>query len=55
VGRFVRCEQSPRRLERAWTFVRYGFFFNTLRGNLAMLWYLWDMDHAKRSDTPDAA
>ncbi len=47
---FLRCEHSPHRLERAWLFLRYGFFFNTLRGNLAMLWYLWDMSYAKRGE-----
>jgi hypothetical protein len=47
---FLRCEHSPHRLERACNFVRYGFFFNTLRGNLAMLWYLWDMNSAKRRE-----
>jgi glycosyltransferase involved in cell wall biosynthesis len=49
---FLRCEHSPHRLERAWLFLRYGFFFNTLRGNLAMLWYLWDMNYAKRGEGP---
>lgn len=42
------CETSPYRLRRVWNLLRYGFFVNAVRPNLAMLWYLWDMDAAKR-------
>ena len=42
------CEQSPRRAVRTWTLIRNRFFVNGLRSNLALLWYLWDMNRAKR-------
>ncbi len=44
------CEASPSRVKRVWTLLRHRFFVNALRPNLAILWYLWDMDAAKRSD-----
>ncbi len=52
---YVRCEHSPNRLVRVWTYIRYRFFQKGLRPNLAMLWYLWDMKAAKRLAATDAA
>jgi glycosyltransferase involved in cell wall biosynthesis len=49
---FLRCEQNPSRIVRVATFILGGFYFNTFRGNLAMLWYLWDMAAAKRDSPP---
>ncbi len=46
---YVRCETSPSRLVRVFTWLRHGFFQTGLRPNLAMLWYLWDMAAAKRN------
>jgi hypothetical protein len=46
---FLRCERSPNRIVRVIGFIVGGFYFNTFRGNLAMLWYLWDMAAAKRA------
>lgn len=45
---YRRCETSTSRVERVYTFLRYGFFQKGLRPNLAMLWYLWDMDAARQ-------
>jgi hypothetical protein len=45
---YLRCETSASRLVRVFTLVRHRFFVNGLRANLALLWYLWDMDRAKR-------
>jgi len=47
--RYLRAEQSPNRVVRTFSFIAGGYWFNTFRGNLVMLWYLWDMDEAKRS------
>jgi hypothetical protein len=49
LNRFLQAEQNPKRVVRALSFVTGRYWFNTFRGNLAMLWYLWDMDEAKRS------
>ena len=46
--RYILCEVSPSRFIRTGTLVRNGFFVNGLRSNLALLWYLWDMERAKR-------
>ncbi len=42
------CETSPSRLIRVFTLVRHRFFRKSLRVNLAVLWYLWDMQAARR-------
>ncbi len=47
---YVRCEQSRSRWTRVFTLLRGGFFLVGLRQNLAILWYLFDMDAAKRTD-----
>ena len=47
---FERCERSRSRFVRSGTFVRHRFFRKGLRSNLATLWYLWDMDRAKRDE-----
>jgi GT2 family glycosyltransferase len=46
---YVRCETSSNRFVRALTWLTHGFFPNGLRAILARLWYLWDMDAAKRN------
>jgi hypothetical protein len=46
--RYTRCETSPSRVVRTATLIRNGFFVNGLRSNLALLWYLWDMQRAKQ-------
>lgn len=51
---YVRCETSPSRWVRVATWLRYHFFQKGLRPNLAILWYLWDMDAAKRQDVRNA-
>lgn len=43
----VRCERHPSRWVRASSFVRHGFHLGRVRPTLAILWYLWDMEHAK--------
>ena len=48
LSRFVLCETSPSRWVRVATWLRYRFFQKGLRPNLAILWYLWDMNAAKR-------
>jgi hypothetical protein len=48
VEAMVRCERSPYAAVRVWTCLRYGFFYRSWRANLAMLWYLWDMERGKR-------
>lgn len=45
---YVRCETSPNRLVRVFTWLRRGYFQTGLRPNLAIFWYLWDMAAAKR-------
>ena len=45
---YVRCETSSNRFVRVSTWLSHGFFPNGLRAILARLWYLWDMDAAKR-------
>ena len=55
VEAYIRCGASAHRLVRVGTLVRYGFWRMSLRMNLAMLWYLWDMDAAKRADLSAAA
>lgn len=47
---FARCETSPSRLVRTGTLLWNRFFQTGIRGNLATLWYLWDMDRAKREE-----
>ncbi len=46
---YLRCGTSPNRLIRVSTLLRHRFFLNGLRPNLAMLWYLWDLEAALRS------
>ena len=41
---YVRCETAPGRLARVWTLLVNGFLLRGLRPNLAILWYLWDMN-----------
>lgn len=51
VEALLRCDQHPNRLVRVTTFLRNRFFIaGTVRGNAARLWYLWDMDFAKREE-----
>ena len=45
---YLRCETSPYRLVRTGTLLWHRFFQKGLRPNLAILWYLWDMEAAKR-------
>ncbi len=47
---YVRCEESDNRWVRVFTVIRRGFFQVGLRPTLAILWYLFDMKAAKRSD-----
>ena len=49
---YLRCEMSENRLVRTSTLVRHRFFVKGIRPNFAILWYLWDMDRAKR-DFPE--
>jgi len=49
----VRCERHPSRWVRARNYVQHGFRFDRLRASLAILWYLWDMEHAKSSNSTD--
>ncbi|MDE1163312.1 MAG: glycosyltransferase family 2 protein [Acidobacteriaceae bacterium] len=44
----LRCEQSPNRFVRVFTFVTNRFFAKGYRGNFATAWYLWDLDEARR-------
>jgi glycosyltransferase involved in cell wall biosynthesis len=46
---FVRCGESGSPVERVFTMLRYQFFVKNLRSNLAILWYLWDMEAARES------
>ncbi len=52
---FLRCDSKPNRLLRVSIWFRYRLFQKGLRENLAMLWYLWDMKAAKRTDAPVTA
>ncbi len=47
---FERCETSPNRVVRTGTLLWHRFLQTGVRGNLATLWYLWDMDRAKRDE-----
>jgi glycosyltransferase involved in cell wall biosynthesis len=49
---YRRCETSPSRLVRVFSYLRHGLFLKGLRPNLARLWYLWDMKAAKGADYP---
>lgn len=44
---YIRCSESPSRVQRVTTLLRYGFFREGARMNLAILWYLWDKDNAR--------
>ena len=44
---YIRCGESPSRVQRVTTLLRHGFFRDGTRMNLAILWYLWDKDNAR--------
>jgi hypothetical protein len=49
LDRHRRCEVGTSRLARVANLLLGGFFVNGLRSNLALLWYLLDMDQTKRN------
>jgi glycosyltransferase involved in cell wall biosynthesis len=52
---FVRCGQSGNRLVRIGQVLRHGFYVPWMRYNLAMLWYLWDIEAAKAMSQNDGS
>jgi glycosyltransferase involved in cell wall biosynthesis len=49
VEAYIRSDSHPNRFIRVFTFLRYGFFRTSFRGNLGVLYYLWDMEYARRT------